>query len=394
MKKFISYSRQHLIFEFFSAKFKITLSVETIKNILLNVIYHFGINKIIQFVFWRKKIIILAYHGFTDKDFRKRVDNYGGKHINIERFKEQIKFLKNNYNVISMEQLVSKIRSGSELPDNTAIITIDDGYESNYGLAFPILKEFGVPATIFITTSFIEDKEILWVDRVEYSINTTKLMAFELTINNNKLFFDCNNAADKATSIAKVKEMIKNNPQEMRQKIIDALENETGQKLSFGRECPEIYKPLEWHQISEMLDSSLISIGNHTHTHTILTRFETEKIKNELHLSKMIIGNNISRDSRLFCYPNGEYGDFDNQTRKLVKEFGFSCALTNVSGVNDKYTDLYELKRICINSKMDLLKFSLSLTRVFELVAYPKKSTWKLLSTLKNNIRNKYGILV
>lgn len=69
-------------------------------------------------------------------------------------FEWQIKYLyENKYNVIALSQLVEK-----KIPKNSIVITFDDGYEDNFTFAYPILKKYNFPATIFLTTGRIGDK--------------------------------------------------------------------------------------------------------------------------------------------------------------------------------------------------------------------------------------------
>src|SRR5438105_1312928 len=63
-------------------------------------------------------------------------------------FEEQMQFLSRCYRVMPLLELVERNRRG-EVPERAVAITFDDGYRDNYDYAFPILKKFGLPATIF-----------------------------------------------------------------------------------------------------------------------------------------------------------------------------------------------------------------------------------------------------
>ena len=68
-------------------------------------------------------------------------------------FERQMRFLKNfGYNVVPLESVIAFLEEGRPIPARTVAITIDDGYRDNYTYAFPILKEYNFPATIFIIT--------------------------------------------------------------------------------------------------------------------------------------------------------------------------------------------------------------------------------------------------
>src|SRR5689334_9989952 len=80
-------------------------------------------------------------------------------------FERQMQFFKDCYNVMELQELVRRSQRGS-LPERAMAITFDDGYRDNYDYAFPILKKLGLPATIFVATSAIENAKILWHDRI------------------------------------------------------------------------------------------------------------------------------------------------------------------------------------------------------------------------------------
>ncbi len=93
---------------------------------------------------------ILMYHQVED------VDGHRLNWVGVDAFKQQMDFLKRyNYNVISLETLVSAINHGEILPKKSVVITFDDGYENNYINAFPLLEKYGFPATIFIPSDFV-----------------------------------------------------------------------------------------------------------------------------------------------------------------------------------------------------------------------------------------------
>src|SRR5262245_35792515 len=116
-------------------------------------------------------INILMYHGFTDRREFGGIENYHGKHLHADKFRRQMEFVKERYHPVSLKELIEHLTAGKKLPPRTIAITIDDGYRSNFTLAYPVFKEFGIPATIFLATDFIDRKDALWVDRLEFAVN-------------------------------------------------------------------------------------------------------------------------------------------------------------------------------------------------------------------------------
>ena len=331
----------------------------------------------------KKKVIILAYHGFTNKKNYKGIKNGQGLHINADKFKSQIEYLKKHYNIISLEQLTKFYTDGIKLPNNSVVITIDDGYKSTHTLAYPILKQFNVPTTIFPSTNFIDKKEALWIDRIEYAIYITKSENLKLRIGKEILSFDFPNPDSKKTCYKAIYPKLKLIPQESRDEIIENLEFSLGQKLSITSEKADIYHSLEWHEIREMTMNRLISAGSHSCSHLILTRSTPENMEKEVSLSKQLIENQTKMTCSSFCYPNGESGDFNHETKELLKKSGYSCGLTSVWGKNNKYSDIFELKRYLISSKYDLIIFIMILSGALNFIKNIKKLNIKFLKAKK-----------
>ena len=99
-------------------------------------------------------IPILVYHRFGDGHEKMAVS--------AESFRTQMRYLKDNgYHVIALKDIYQFIESMESLPKKTVVITIDDGYRSTYEIAYPILKEFNFPATIFLYTDFMGANDAL-----------------------------------------------------------------------------------------------------------------------------------------------------------------------------------------------------------------------------------------
>ncbi|MBC8318908.1 MAG: polysaccharide deacetylase family protein [Desulfobulbaceae bacterium] len=89
-------------------------------------------------------VTLLIYHRFGD-------DRYPTTNVPTTRFKEQMAYLKDNdFQVIPLGQLVRSIKKQIPLPDKAVVITVDDGYKSVYDVAWPILKSYGYPFTVFV----------------------------------------------------------------------------------------------------------------------------------------------------------------------------------------------------------------------------------------------------
>ena len=100
---------------------------------------------------------VLVYYSFSK-------NKPGKTPVTQDDFKAQMKYLKENgYNVITLDQLLDFLDYKEQIPEKSVVITFDDGWRSIYNIAFPIMKEYGFPATLFIYTDFIGGgKAISW----------------------------------------------------------------------------------------------------------------------------------------------------------------------------------------------------------------------------------------
>ena len=182
-------------------------------------------------------------------------------------FENQIKFLKKKYNFISLKHY-SEVLSGKgdDLPDNPIIITIDDGYQDNYTVAYPILKKYSIPATIFITTDFINKKNWLWFNKLKYILKHTKKQKFQFALGDKEKKFIINNPHTKHNAQLDIfsycKRLTVAEINYLLEQLAKALDVIVPPLTSIE------YQPLTWPQIQEM-QSNNIDFGSHTCTHPI-----------------------------------------------------------------------------------------------------------------------------
>ena len=164
------------IFRFFLNKNKNLLLIVILLFLLLYICYqnNFPIDNI---AYAEETIIpILTYHNFT-------IGESSSYKINIVEFEKQMNYLATyNYSVISLSELLARVRTG-QLPPKPIVITIDDGYKSTFTLAYPVLKKYNFPATLFIYTNFIEKNNgsLTWKEIREMTKNNIEIGSHTLS---------------------------------------------------------------------------------------------------------------------------------------------------------------------------------------------------------------------
>lgn len=97
---------------------------------------------------------VLTYHQFSPNKANKMT-------VPLAQFEKEMQFLKDNgYHVVPLSQFVEFMNLRAQLPEKSVVITIDDGWMSFYEYAYPVLKKFGYPATLFVYTDFPESDSL------------------------------------------------------------------------------------------------------------------------------------------------------------------------------------------------------------------------------------------
>jgi len=257
--------------------------------------------------------------------------------ITTKEFKWQMEMISSYFRVISLEQLLQEMTCGKLYP-HTVCITFDDGYQDNFEYAFPILRHYNLPATIFLTSDLIDTKEMLWHDVVLQTIKATKnsILNFEKA---NIINVNVRNDENRRQVAIVILQWLKQFSPVDRDNFIQNLMNTCG-----------IFDPtverlmLNWQEIRQMYKAG-ISFGAHTKTHPILSLLSGKEIEEEITGSKEMIEQELNTKVISFAYPNGKPSDFDERCKNILEKTGFAFGLTTCWGANTIHTDKYALLR-------------------------------------------------
>src|SRR5688572_22873000 len=107
----------------------------------------------------RGPISVLMYHSVSPGTSESRVPYYETV-TDPDAFARQIEFLHtNNYSVLDLESAAKRLENGEGIPEKAVVITFDDGYEDFLAYAWPVLKRYNYPATVFLPTAYISKTE-------------------------------------------------------------------------------------------------------------------------------------------------------------------------------------------------------------------------------------------
>ena len=348
-----------------------------VKIVLLRLLIALGAHKLTR-ALTKHKAIILAYHGFISDEQLTPEENYEGRHLEIGKFKRQLEYLQRYHHVVSIESLVAHCRDGAPLPEHAVAITIDDGYASFSQLALPILKQLNLPAAIFLPTEFLDQQNMLWVDRLEYAASQTDAEKLMVSVGDQHHSFRPVSNGKHEDSLAHLRVIAKQAKNSSRLKMIEELEQQAGVSLDGGSRVPPHLLPLQWDQVADMVSTELVSVGSHSVSHPILSNCSAEEVQHELEASKRSIEQHVGRPCEVFCYPNGGPADLNHTTRRLLQETGYTSALSTMTGGNDPSTDVYELKRHMIDNRANWPDFVARTSGLMDYLLRIKDGVFKL----------------
>ena len=304
----------------------------------------------------------LAYHG-TILDSKHGIDNIFGKHTSYPVLKNHLTFIARHYRVLGLSEIVKTLTNGGRLPRKAVFITFDDGYGGNYDVAFPLLRDLGLPATFFIPTFYVESRLPLLYDVLDAAVKYTQKRRAKIPLESTTEMLDLEHDEARYRSATRLHGIFRMMSFDQQHDFLNDLVYELG--FTSSDQVPLLgphVLPVTWAQVRQMADSGM-EIGSHTHHHIILGRVGSALAQEELSVSKQILETSLDQPCTLFCYPNGHYPEDGNDaTNRFVKKAGYACATYMDAGITTEDTDPYFIRRYSMGmySSMTALRINLS----------------------------------
>jgi peptidoglycan/xylan/chitin deacetylase (PgdA/CDA1 family) len=281
--------------------------------------------------FRKQHLSILIYHRVLPL-----CDSMRPYDLTAEDFEWQMALISKYFTVLSLSDALD-LMSKSELPRNSICVTFDDGYADNATVALPILEKWSIPATVFISTGFINGGR-MWNDTVIESFRRLEGNCTLEAIGLGRYVID--KIEDRINSALDVITKIKHWDIDKRSDAVQYIESLCPSSLPLPTDLMLTDK-----QILKLADAH-IEIGGHTVNHPILSTLEEDQAIEEIKQGKNKLEKIIGKRLRFFAYPNGKVNqDFLPEQCQLVKDLGFDAAVTTERGVSSLATDKFKLAR-------------------------------------------------
>lgn len=307
-----------------------------IKTVLLDVATRIGILRL-ALAAKHSPPVILMYHGVSRDPRPSGLCNFEGKHLAMDVFARHLRILRRSRNVIQLSELVDGMYAGRDMR-NTVAITFDDGYENNVLVAAPMLADFRMPASFFLSTGFIGTDRLVWTDHLEVALDRTSHAEVRLPTGTGEM--SIRSLQEKKDALRKIKGMLKG----LSHASLDATVENIARQLDVpDARATGDYRFMNWGQVRGLVRNGF-EVGAHTISHPILTRIPYEDAVSEILGSRDMILRETGQCCPVFCFPNGKASDFSEPLLALCREH-FRAALATTRGAA-MIEDIYQLRRL------------------------------------------------
>lgn len=257
------------------------------------------------------------------------------KGLDYELFKNQVEFLANNFNIVSMEEVIEAYNGSYTLPEKAMLLTFDDGYIDHFNYVFPILNLYKIQGSFFVPGKVFVENKLLDVNKIHFILASAKIEKLvqalykqldyyrgqEYQIMSNEELFNTYTGESRFDS----KEIIffkrvlqKGLSEDLRNKITSTLFKEyVGiDEEKFAR---ELY--MNYDQMRCMKNSGM-HFGLHGYDHYWLNKLTEEELVKDIDKALECMGELIDSKNWVMNYPYGSYSEdvikyIDSQNCKL-----------------------------------------------------------------------------
>lgn len=251
--------------------------------------------------------------------------------VDPDFLKQCLSYLKrNNYSVISIQQLVNCMENQQPLPSKAVVFTCDDGFRDQVEIIAPIFQEFGYPLTIFLISGFIDGNLWPWDDQLAYILANAQADTITVNLASQQKSYRLSDPDQAREALHDIREFCKTVPWAKLQETVQNVAQEC--QTPIPQTPPDYYAPPSWEQIQKW-EKHDITFAPHSVNHAILSRLSDDECRHELNHSWQRLCENLGNPLQVFCYPTGRVGrDFIERDMALVEAAGYKAAFSATPG--------------------------------------------------------------
>ena len=280
------------------------------------------------------KVLCLLYHRVNPAE-----DDIYHLTVSPENFEEQIKFLKNNFPILRFEE------DWTEGSGIGVAVTFDDGYADNYEYAFPVLEKYQVPATIFVSTGYVDSNREYWWDEIGRLLTADIIYPPRFVLRDSLYNYEWDtDSREKRMDLLKSLHWILKMDSDTAR--VDLFIEELKEWSGISADARSANLPVSLCQLKALDHSDYITIGGHTVNHRSLGVRTKEEQKFEIGASIRFLEQRLGKKMAVFSYPFGSSVHFNADTFEVCRGYGIVKAATTIKHLWDRSYGQYEIPRI------------------------------------------------
>jgi peptidoglycan/xylan/chitin deacetylase (PgdA/CDA1 family) len=269
-------------------------------------------------------------------------------------FDSQMDYVRTRMTPLSLAEVAARLDCGEPLPPRAVAVTIDDGFRDAFVHAYPVLRRHGVPATVFLSTGFVDSGEPFWFELAAHLLMSVPPHSLELPGRRLRLPSGDSVAERRAGS----RELLTGLKQ-LGGAERDPLLRDWSRQFStlLGPATLEHLRPVSWAEAREMSGGG-VDFGSHTVTHPTLASLRDDEARRELEDSKRRLEQQLGRAVCALAYPLGMPGSYDARIKSLAEQAGYRLAMSYLPGANwSGAVDRFDVRRTGISYGTDAEHF-------------------------------------
>jgi peptidoglycan/xylan/chitin deacetylase (PgdA/CDA1 family) len=278
----------------------------------------------------RGQVLLLGYHRVLPIETEHRGDLELVSATPAE-FSWQMQYLSRRFEPVTLAQIADALEGNGALPKRAVAVTFDDGFSDVHEHAFPILRRLAMPATVFVSTGYVDRPQPFWFDLVAWLVTHAPPHSIQL-MPGLAAIPSADSNDDRAAAIYAVLKWLKNCDDGERTAAVAALCAQFPEAVEAGQKV--LGRPLTWDEIREMAGGG-IEFGSHTVSHCCLTKIPAQQLERELVDSKQRLENELGKSVVSLAYPFGGRAAFNDVVIAAAQRAGYRVATSYVPGIND-----------------------------------------------------------
>lgn len=261
---------------------------------------------------------------------RFRHDDLGVAGHDPSILRQSLEYLRRHrYEIVDVRELVMRLMREDRPLDRAVAFTMDDGYRDQAEVAAPLFAAYDCPVTTFVTTGFLDGLLWLWWDQVEFIFAHVDRPQLTVCLDGTELRYACGNADQQHRAAADFSARCKAVSNSVMREALAELATAAG--VDLPTHPPKEYAPMTWGQVRDC-EARGMTFGPHSVSHPIMSRTSKGQSRNEIVESRERLSRSAACPLPVFCYPNGQLGDFGSREIDFLRGEGFLGAFSAVSG--------------------------------------------------------------